>query len=160
MMKIVGYVGDWNPQSVARLVAYAAPACRQFTLVAAKSREDEAMAVLHDLMPYLVISETVSAWPGTIKLDGETRRMLKFKAEPAVMRMLVEEIMPVLFSSDPPIEDLGMLRADGRPYLVMISHEQDVFLKLEPQEIDMLASAVGTRDVRIQGDDEVPDETY
>lgn len=159
-MKIVGYCGEWKPQAVTRLVTYAVQACRQFALVAAEYREDEAMEVLHDLMPYLVMAETVSAWPGTIKLDGETRRMLKFRIEPAVISMLVEDIMPVLFLPAPPIEDLGMLRADGRPYLVMITHEQDVFLKLESQELGMLASAIGSRDLQIQGDDEVPDEAY
>jgi len=44
--------------------------------------------------------------------------------------------------------------------LIMISHEQDIFLKLEPREFDMLVSDVGPEDLQLQGDDEVPGETY
>lgn len=159
-MKIVEYSGDWSLHSVTQLVEYAAPACRQFTVVVAQDRENEATGILHDLMPYLVISKTVSAWPGTIKLDGEVRRMLKYSAEPTAIRKLVEDLMPVLFSSDPVIEDLAMLRADGRPFLIMITHEQEVFLKLEPQDYDLFPSVLVARDFQTQGDDEAPDEVY
>jgi len=159
-MKIVDYCCGWNMEKVVALVACAARVCTEFTLVAAEHREDEATALLRDLLPYLASTEAVSAWPGTIKLDGETRELMKFRVDPASVRRLIDDIMPVLFGPDPAIEDLGMLRSDGRPYLVMITHERDVFLKLEPSELSVLASAVGAQNLRVQGEDEVPEERY
>jgi len=159
-MKIVGYCGDWNLQSVTRLVALIAPSCDQFTLVAMKGREEEVLGALSKIMPYWISTQIVTAWPGTIHLGGETRSMMKFTIEPVSIRLLVDDIMPMLFSFDPPMEDLGLLRSDGRPCLVMISHEKDVYMKLEQQEFDALPHVIGVEYLRIQGDDEYPGETY
>jgi len=71
-----------------------------------------------------------------------------------------ERPVPILFSSNPPIEDLSFLRADGRPWFVTITHEKDAFFKLDPEEIRVLEISVGAMNLILQGDDVLPDEKY
>jgi hypothetical protein len=159
-MKIVEYKGDWAASALAEIAVWSARFCRYFNLLVAKGRRDEAMHLLHDLMPYLVARQVVNAWPGTVKLDGETCEMLKFEANQTTVEILVRKVLPALFLPEPLVEDFSMLRIDGRPWFVTITHERDAFFKLEPYEIDALTAAIGADNFVVQGDDELPEEKY
>lgn len=159
-MPIVGYHGEWTPSALARIVLHGAEHCQYFVLVVAKGRSSEAVELLHDLMPYLVARRIVKAWPGTMKLAGEASEMLKFEVNRNTVEVLVGAVLPVLFMPDPPVEDLSLLRLNGRPWFIMITHERDAFLKLEAQEIERVRAAIGADNLVVEGDDEFPEEKY
>lgn len=135
--------------------------------MAGPDKASEAKAAVSCLQEWLVSAEHVSAWPGTVQLGDPAmfpdaiRELFKFTITPTSMDMLMERTVPRMFQESPgAVEDLGFLRADGRPWVVTITHEKDAYLKLESDEIDAVTREIGSRRLRLRGDDEMPDERY
>lgn len=91
---------------------------------------------------YLIKNEMRSEWPGTQLLAGyadvytyaftpESNRSIQDKT-----RNLFDWLYPDF------LEDLSLLRHDYSPWLVSITHEKDVWLKLSKEEYAQLISEV------------------
>jgi hypothetical protein len=159
-MKILGYKGEWNSTALAKLVECSTRHCQYIVLVIPENHIAKEVGLLEQLMPYLIVRRVVSAWPGTVKLSGEQREMLKFSANDASYGILIDQVLPEMFQMTPVIEDVSLLRDDGRPFLITITHEHDAFFKVEPTEVAELIAAVGAENVIDVGEDRIPEEKY
>jgi hypothetical protein len=159
-MKIVGYKGAWSGEALAAIIRYSITKCRYFVLIVMDERAVEAVELLNQLRPFVDSSALVSAWPGTVKLGGERFEMLKFNATKSSCELLINDVLRALFEKGPPVEDLSLLREDGRPFLVTITHEREAFFKVEPREVHELMEAIGAANLVEEGDDQLPGETY
>jgi hypothetical protein len=97
-------------------------------------------AFLRRAQPFLIEKQSVTQWPGTIRLDGPAVTLLRYRVTSGSLALLKEaadSLYGWLSWSDRPLpEDLGFTRADGRTLLTSVAHEQDAWLELEPDEYE------------------------
>jgi len=159
-MKIIGYTGEWTIEALAKIIRFSATRCTYFVLMSANTESVEAPKPLDELRQFLRSSTLVTAWPGTVRINGEPCLLRKFIATKESCDALIEKVVPELLRDTSTIEDLSLLRADGRPFFVTITHEHDAFFKVRQDECEELESAIGISNLAEQGDDQLPDETY
>jgi hypothetical protein len=159
-MRIFDYRGEWNAQPIGRIIRRSAKLWETFLLVMVQDRGDEAAEHLSDLMPHLVSRRLTNAWPGTVQFSDKKHELLKFAANPASLNILVDTVLPSMFEESAPVEDLSLLRGDGRPLFVTIIHERDAYFKAEPSEVPELINSVGSHHLSDAGEDQMADERY
>jgi hypothetical protein len=93
-----------------------------------------AIAILDELRPFTISVSQESEWPGTRLYDHTaTVHKVKFSAEVVeVMRRAAKGLFDWLQPSLP--EDPCLLKNDGTPWLVTISHERDAYMCLKAEE--------------------------
>ena len=159
-MKIVGYTGEWTSDALANVVRFCAARCKYFLLIRVDAANAALETPLDELRQYMHSRTHVTAWPGTVKLSGDQHEMLKFNATEASCDILINRVLPELATAAPRVEDLSLLREDGRPFFVTITHEHDAFFKIDEAEMHELATAIGVDNLVEEGDDQLPEETY
>lgn len=91
--------------------------------------------------PFVISAEEQSRWPGT-ELIGHKATVIRFRYGEGVIDELVNATSHLYGWIEPELpEDLCLIRPDGRPWLVSISHEKDSYLDLDQGEH---RSVVGT----------------
>jgi len=117
--------------------------CRRALVVVRPSivLADAGGKVLELLRAWNGTEQMASEWPGTRLLKG-TAALLTFDLNRESLLLL--RSVPGLYSWQQPDlpEDLCLLRADGTPWLVSISHENDAYLNLEEAEAALLRKDV------------------
>ncbi len=102
----------------------------------------QGIEALHQLQPYLLEQTETSKWPGT-ELLGSTAFVFYYNFSPEC-EIVLERAVDALYSwlqPDLP-EDLCLIRPDGHPYLVSISHEHYNYLNLTDSEKRSLEEAL------------------
>jgi hypothetical protein len=99
---------------------------------------------MEDLEPFVVSRTDESEWPGT-RLFDETASVSRFLLRSETARILgkVADGLYEWVQPDLP-EDLCIMRADGSPWLVTISHEREAYLQLSDYEKKALLEEVPT----------------
>ena len=127
-----------------RLITLARGNCDQFILVTRHSIGLEAPGVetLQRLNPELIARDERSEWPGTQIFDDMATVFL-FRLNQRTTDVL-QDVASSLFAWQQPRfpEDLCLLRADGEPWLVTISHERDAYFVLSSAEHLELSGAI------------------
>ena len=96
---------------------------------------DPGQRVMAELHPYLLSKDRKTQWPGTMLFGDESALVSRFSLTPrtsAILGGAVEGLFEWIGPGFP--EDLSILRADGSPWLVTISHERDAYLELRDWE--------------------------
>lgn len=94
------------------------------------------------LKPYLLSANRESEWPGTRLLE-DTALVSSFSMRPETAKILGEAVEGLFDWIEPELpEDLCILRPDGSPWLVTISHEQDAYFQLSDKEKGELTELV------------------
>lgn len=125
---------------------YAVRECSFLILVLRGSLDVDptALNVLERLNSQLISNGQLSEWPGTRLID-HTANVFSFRygAECAAE---LKSATSALFSWQQPHlpEDPCLLRADGTPWLITISHERDAYFELSTSECKNLVSAVSS----------------
>jgi len=159
-MLVAGYQGEWNTPTLVELIRRSVPYCDYFLLMVVQGREHDAHNLIRDLKCYLVTHRMVDVWPGTVSLDGKLHEMLKFTLNENSLHILVDKILPETFQPEPALEDISLLRADGRPFLVTITHERDAFFCLDPEEWAAFTAGFGPYQLIIQAEAPALPEKY
>ncbi len=124
------------------LVKCAIEHCVAFLLVVPRNTlADECVKdVLSRLAQFLLKESEETEWPGT-KGAKPAATVYRYKFNPASATILNESAEGLFSWNLPELpEDLCFLRDDGSPWLVTISHENDVYLELsETEKTDLLA---------------------
>ena len=113
-----------------------------FVLRSGEALGETVAALLSTLEPHLVSRENVREWPGTRLLD-ETAEACAYHVN-AVTLATIENAAPALYHwlhPDLP-EDLCVIRPDGSPLLISISHEHDAYLNITERELDEIQRVV------------------
>jgi hypothetical protein len=95
---------------------------------------DKAQAFLKDLAPFITGVDEASSWPGTDLLHGNAT-IYRFSFVERV-HDLIRSVSEGLYDWRQPLlpEDLCLLRADGEPWLISISHEGDAAVLITGDE--------------------------
>lgn len=167
-MKIVDYHGELSVRSIAPLVEWAMGRCTAFTVIARLDEIESAERILSPLMSDLIERRRTNVWPGT--RSAQFVELFKFELSDRAKPFLLADLFPTVIAAElpgpddgvpwPPVEDLSLLRSDGRPMLITITHEYDVYLKLSPDEFAALRSEVGGENLSTSSEDCLPDEQY
>jgi hypothetical protein len=95
------------------------------------SLEEDALAVMELLRPFLIETAERSEWPGT-RLIGHTATVYSYRVDEALVRALQTSASGLYQWQQPHRpEDLAFLRSDGHPLLVSIAHERDGYLDID-----------------------------
>lgn len=133
MKKTYTILNEPSSQAYRDLVEHAAARSKFFGVI---QRDEESRADASMLAPITQDLEEwsrVSAWPGTILLDGEAI-CSKYRLSPRSVALL-KEVVSSLYSWITPFpEDLHFIRTDGTVFLGTIAHEADAFLELDDIE--------------------------
>lgn len=132
------------------LIDYSIQYCNSFLLViqGVEWFNNSAFQFLERSSPYLKEKKSASEWPGT-KL-GSIEDLVEEKATVYYFNLnsksssLLKEVANGLYDwlqPDLP-EDLCLLRPDGSPWLVSISHEKDSYLELTREEKILIEKAI------------------
>jgi hypothetical protein len=126
------------------LLDYAKAFCDKALLVVRPDMPlaDSALAVLRRIEPYVQETRSMCSWPGT-KLFGLSANVYTLKYHNESCAFLKQQVDGLFGWTQPYApEDLCLLRVDGSPWLVTISHEHDAYLELSPCEAGLLLQAV------------------
>lgn len=127
-----------------RLIETALRRCTGFLVVVRKTvtLAVSARRTLKELDPFLEGTSEQAEWPGTQLTDGRAAvSRYRLNRDSAVVLSQAANGLYGWLQPELP-EDLCLLRADGTPWLVTISHERDAFLVLASDEFDALRSAL------------------
>jgi len=127
-----------------RLLEYGAKCCSHILLVSRPTLSFGANAhqTLTALEPHLEWMKELSSWPGTV-LFGQTASVRCYRLNPDVVRTVGGAAIGLYDWRQPNLpEDLSLVRADGRPWLVSIAHERDAYLDISPDELTSVMSEV------------------
>ncbi len=92
--------------------------------------------------PFLNDKRTEKQWPGTLLTDG-TAEVLSYVYSRELCSLLQKQVNGLYEWAQPGApEDLCLLRPDGSPWLVSISHEKDGYLELNQDERERLLAKV------------------
>lgn len=104
----------------------------EFVRLAARAR-----GVMNELSSHILLSEDVSAWPGSEILGGRTSRRYVYDVNPASIEIVTKAADGFSDWSNPDLpEDLHFLRNDNTTVLGNIAHEEDVWLELSDLEFE------------------------
>jgi hypothetical protein len=127
-----------------QLIDYSLDYCTIFLLVTRHSISvsKSAKDVLDRLQSFLFYQQEEASWPGTELLEG-TATVYRYRLTPESASILTD-VADGLFSWTQPQlpEDLILIRDDGSPLLVSISHEKDGYLELSTEERSDLISRI------------------
>lgn len=110
--------------------------CRQFLCVVRPSLDlsEQAAAFLARCQPYLLLKTARSEWPGTQLLE-DVATIYTFELGDYTASLLREAADGLQSWLQPDLpEDLCLLRANGTPWLVSITHEGDYYFELSAAE--------------------------
>ena len=127
-----------------RLIDHALGECKSALLVVRPTLHlsSRAADVLMNLGTHLEQQWNGSEWPGTRLYDGSAE-LFRYNFDAECAEMLKQSANALYDWRQPELpEDLCLLRADGSPWLVSISHESDGYLYLTQTEMSRLATAL------------------
>ena len=138
-MKIVrlNFIREPRGRLYRGLLDFALEVCKSALLVVGKRMPlgVRGQAILSQLEPFLKHKTELSEWPGTQLLFGGTAWVFQYDFTPECAEILKWATSGLYRWLQPRLpEDLCLLRADGRPWLVSITHERDGYLDLTPDE--------------------------
>lgn len=110
--------------------------CACFTLIVRKELNLSAQgaAVLEDLAKFMLQEMEVDKWPGTI-LYGHTAIIRYYALSRESVTILSKYGVDMLKWQQPAYpEDLCLMRNDRTPWMVAISHENDLYFELDENE--------------------------
>jgi hypothetical protein len=94
--------------------------------------------LLERLQPYRLDVRESRAWPGTELLDGFAV-VYRFKLTREVVEAVLQASASLFLWQQPELpEDPCLLRPDGSEWLVTIAHEEDAYLSLTDDEVQLL----------------------
>jgi len=97
-----------------------------------------ALETLERLRPFTIGQHEASEWPGT-RLFEHTATLYTIRLLPEVAAIMTEKARGLFDWTQPWLpEDPCLLRPDGSPWLVTISHEKDAYLSLSSEERETL----------------------
>jgi hypothetical protein len=145
-MKRVTYnlVKEPRGETYQRLIAHLSSNCYVFLLVLRHSVNvsPSAKSVLKKLEPFLLAQSEESTWPGTVLLD-ETATVYTFSLSSEAIHYLSSAAGGLFSWIQPELpEDLCLIRFDGSPCLVTITHEKDGYLVLSDEEYRNLVAEI------------------
>ena len=133
------------------LLSYSMNTCDKFSLVERnfeKSNEfQKAMEILED---FLIQKEKTNKWPGTELLSPSEHGIVNYyelnNQSIDILLNLSNRLYDWTYPERP--EDLILIRKDGNPWLVTISHEEDAYFEMTEDEMKLICLNVeGLRDI-------------
>ncbi len=143
-----------EPRTVALLLEYSLGVCSHLLLVERHEEDalgEEGHRILAKLAPFLDSEQESNAWPGTV-LHGPKAIVRRYRWVTESRDILAEGPLSLEQWRHPDrLEDPCLLRISGEPWLVTISLEEDVYMKLSEQEYaDLVASVPHVRRILVQ----------
>lgn len=152
-MKIFDFLFELKAEFYQSIIDDAKIFCDHFLLIERKEIPLNSLGqkILNDLNPFLLKKTEKSEWPGTKLLNG-TAWVYEFQLNTESANILKKRAKSILDWQSPNLpEDLCFLRMDESPWLISITHEDDVYLKTTIQEIQMLSnnsrSSISVKDI-------------
>lgn len=113
--------------------------CSQFSLVLRDKVElsRKGISFLEELQPYFVEARRSSSWPGTELINGEaTIQTYKVCKETVALIKTVGNLFNFVSPEYP--EDVCFYESDGKPWLITIAHENDLYFSVGPKDLEIL----------------------
>ncbi len=134
---IYNLTNDLTQKQYQLLLEFASTYCDTFQLVVRETIGLDASAkqILKSLEPFLIKESDESEWFGTQLLDGSKAKVFIFTLTNETLTLLKSESYSLFTWIQPKLpEDITLIRRNGQPFLVSISHEADGYLLLSSQE--------------------------
>lgn len=134
---IYNLVDDLTQNQYHRLLEFASNYCDTFQLVIRETigLDESAEQILKSLKPFLIKESAESEWLGTRLTDGSKAGVFLFTFSSETISLLKSASYSLFSWIQPKLpEDISLIRSDGKPFLVSISHEADGYLLLSSQE--------------------------
>ena len=113
-----------------------------------------------EILSHHIKKVNTNAWPGTISKEKDIS-LYYFNLVPDLIETLLKYIPTLSDWSAPNYpEDLSLIRDNGKPFFVSISHEKYNFFKLEDSELASLKELLGNSDFHLVGEDNCPNEKF
>ena len=145
MKEVYDVLSEPEGEMYRKLMDYSLTACDTFFFVVQDFKwDDSARKIRMELNPFLQRKSIESEWPGTKLGPGPGGAVVyRYKLSPESVAILKNVAQGLYNWVQPRLpEDLCLLRPDGSPWLVTISHERDSYLELTSQEKDHLLAAI------------------
>lgn len=126
------------------IIRYSLNTCTSFQLVIRKSiiNNNSVNKILKDLHSFFINKTESSEWPGT-KLTSEQASIFVFQLNNISARILIESTDGLFEWIQPDLpEDLCLIRSNGIPWLITISHEKDAYFNISPEEKVILQNCI------------------
>lgn len=137
-------VAEPSGEAYRELLSYALEYCDRFEVVIRSSLPlaDTAAEFIRVATPFLLKQEEKDEWFGT-QLFGDTALVSTFRFCPETINLLVKASDALFSWLQPDLpEDLCLIRFDGTPWLVTISHERDSYFMISSEEEQSLSEKV------------------
>lgn len=123
------------------LLNYSLNACDKFSLVERNfEKSDEFQKAMEILDKFLIQKEKTNKWPGTELLGSLDYGMVNYyelnHKSVDILLNLSNRLYDWNYPERP--EDLILIRKDGNPWLVTISHEEDAYFEMTEDEMKLI----------------------
>lgn len=99
----------------------------------------EGRGVLSELSPYLRSASYASEWPGTRLDGGAAGHVHRYHLTPPVLDVVTSATDRLFGWRSPGLpQDIALMRSDGSPFLVTVTHQEWAALELDADEEDAL----------------------
>lgn len=118
--------------------------CTQAIFIARKNYklDESALALIKEINPYLIHKTENSKWPGTTLLKG-TAVVYYFRYIETVCQLLNSKANTFFDWVHPKLpEDLCLIRENGAPWFVTISHETDCYFDINENEAILIENDI------------------
>ena len=150
------YVPSLDMSTLGTLLNIARDYCKYFIIVSRSDNIESQSKLLEYLKPYLFAEGQKKKWPGTELLCNDYACSYKYMFNDLSCQIL-KKYLSDYFDA---FEDISLLREDGKPWFLSITHEKDAYFILTKDEHRMLCCELGANNLLIDGEDECPDEHY
>ncbi|HLC87869.1 MAG TPA: hypothetical protein VJG66_02330 [Patescibacteria group bacterium] len=150
MKKEITITEDLKGKAYRNLITAASKFCSTglFVIRNSVSTNDTVNDLLSELAPNLISKKEESSWPGT-ELIEEVATVYKFKLNNETVAMLTNASESLFSWIQPALpEDLCLIRANGDPLLVTISHEHDAFLNILTEDEEKTLTKIKNSDIK------------
>jgi hypothetical protein len=161
-VQIYGFRGELRETDLGDLFDAARAWCSTLLLVVRPNLglSEYGRGLLERLQPYRLDVRESQAWPGTELLDGFAI-VYRFTLTREVVEAVLQASVSLFSWQQPELpEDPCLLRPDGSEWLVTIAHEEDAYLSLTDDEVQLLHADAPTVAALLTQEPAEPDENF
>ncbi len=152
---------EWNEDRYRKLIDVAFEKNSHFMFSVQNPLHREGQLFINQLKPFLVNVYESNRWPGTVLFGDKRALIYKCRLTSVTCNMLKKSFSHLWDWKAPTYpEDLSFLRKNGVPWFISITHEKEVFFKLEAGETKEIEKFLGTNSLKLDTKDLCPDEKY
>ncbi len=159
-MKILNWTLSWNNENMVKTLQQGLAIADYFVFVQKSQQIKQHGNFLEKMVPWFISMDYVSQWPGTISYSDAQTKLFKYQFCQESLDILCEYYNDLFIDANSGFEDFSLLRSDGTPWLITITHEHEAYFKVCKDEINLVNSICDMVEWDSLHEDMMPEERY